>query len=123
MTPIELGLVELGERREVRIAGVRVAGRRRRPSGEKAALPRELGTSGRLWLLDGLAMVALWISLFAFPESTNWWTARDISILDGPMSRSALTSKFGAAPRSRDSAFLRVTAPPRSHCSEPGVLK
>jgi membrane-associated phospholipid phosphatase/tRNA A-37 threonylcarbamoyl transferase component Bud32 len=81
-TPIERVLPELGVRREVRIVGIRVAGRRRRPSGEKAPLPRELRTVGRLWLLGGIAMVALWISLFAFPESTNWWTDRDNSILE-----------------------------------------
>jgi membrane-associated phospholipid phosphatase/tRNA A-37 threonylcarbamoyl transferase component Bud32 len=79
---IERGLAELGERREVRVAGVRVAGRRRRPSGEKAPLQRELQTTGRLWLLGGIAMVVLWISLFAFPETTEWWTDRDTSILE-----------------------------------------
>ena len=82
VNPIEPGLVNLGEQREVRIAGVRVAGRRRRPSGEKAPLQRDLRRSGRLWLLGGLAMVALEVSLFAFPESTNWWTDRDMSILE-----------------------------------------
>ena len=81
MTPIEPGLVELGERREVRIAGIRFAGRRRRPSGERAPLQRELHTSGKLWLVGGLAAVAIWISLFAFPETTDWWTDRDLTVL------------------------------------------
>ncbi|MDH3259828.1 MAG: phosphatase PAP2 family protein [Acidimicrobiia bacterium] len=75
----ELGLV--GRRREFRVAGVRVAGRRRRPSGEKAPLPRELRTSGRIWLVAGLIMVAIWLSLFAVPATTNWWTRVDTDIL------------------------------------------
>ena len=54
--PIERSLPELAERREVRIVGVRVAGRRRRPSGEKPPLQRDLHTAGRLWLLGGIAM-------------------------------------------------------------------
>ena len=81
-TPIERSLPELAVRREVRIVGIRVAGRRRRPSGEKPPLQRELHTLGRLWLFGGVAMVALWISLFAFPETTDWWTDRDTSILE-----------------------------------------
>ncbi len=81
-TTIERDLAGLGERREIRIAGVRVAGRRRRPSGEGAPLQREFHTVGKLWLLDGLLMVAIWISLFAFPETTEWWTDRDTWILE-----------------------------------------
>jgi membrane-associated phospholipid phosphatase/tRNA A-37 threonylcarbamoyl transferase component Bud32 len=76
----ELDIV--GERREVRLAGIRVAGRRRRPSGERAPLERELRLTGRLWLVAGLAMIALWISLFRFPATTNWWTVRDLTVLD-----------------------------------------
>jgi tRNA A-37 threonylcarbamoyl transferase component Bud32/membrane-associated phospholipid phosphatase len=81
VTPIERSLPELAVRREVRIAGVRVAGRRRRPSGEKPPLQRELRTMGRLWLLGGIAMVVLWISLFALPSTGDWWTERDNSVL------------------------------------------
>ena len=75
----ELDLV--GHRREFRFAGVRVAGRRRRPSGEKAPLPRELRRSGRIWLIAGLVMVGIWISLFAIPGTTNWWTQVDTEFL------------------------------------------
>ncbi len=109
-TPIERVLPELGVRREVRIVGIRVAGRRRRPSGEKAPLPRELRTVGRLWLLGGIAMVALWISLFAFPESTNWWTDRDNSILEQfvDVRTSTLTSLADAVAVLGSSWFLRV---------------
>ena len=109
-TPIERVLPELGVRREVRIVGIRVAGRRRRPSGEKAPLPRELRTVGRLWLLAGIAMVALWISLFAFPESTNWWTDRDNSILEQfvDVRTSTLTSLADAVAVLGSSWFLRV---------------
>ena len=80
--PIASSLPGIAVRREVRIGGVRVAGRRRRPSGEKPPLQRQLHTVGKFWLLSGIAMVALWISLFAVPSTTEWWTARDNSILN-----------------------------------------
>lgn len=110
VTPIEPGLVNLGEQREVRIAGVRVAGRRRRPSGEKAPLQRELRRSGQLWLLGGLAMVALEVSLFAFPESTNWWTDRDMSVLEWfvDIRNDSLTSVADAVALLGSSWFVRV---------------
>ncbi|MFW2381168.1 MAG: phosphatase PAP2 family protein [Acidimicrobiales bacterium] len=81
-TKPERGLPEIGVRREVRIAGIRLAGRRRRPSGEKPPLERELGTAGKLWLLDGVALATLWITLFAFPETTDWWTERDLYVME-----------------------------------------
>ena len=71
----------LGQRRVVRVGGVRFIGRRRRPSGEKAPLPRELQASGIFWLVAGITVVLTWISLFAWPETTNWWTDRDLSVL------------------------------------------
>ncbi len=110
VTPIEPGLVELGERREVRIAGVRLAGRRRRPSGEKTPIQRELRRSGQLWLLVGLAMVALEVSLFAFPESTAWWTNRDTSILRWfvDIRNDTLTSFADAVALLGSSWFVRV---------------
>ncbi len=110
VTPIEPGLVNLGEQREVRIAGVRVAGRRRRPSGEKAPLQRELRRSGQLWLLGGLAMVALEVSLFAFPESTTWWTDRDMSVLEWfvDIRNDSLTSVADAVALLGSSWFVRV---------------
>lgn len=79
--PIERGLPTIGVRREVRVAGIRIAGRRRRPSGEKAPLERQLRTTGRVWLFAGIVMIAIWLSLFAFPATTNWWTRHDISLL------------------------------------------
>jgi membrane-associated phospholipid phosphatase len=109
-TPIERSLPELAERREVRIVGVRVAGRRRRPSGEKPPLQRDLHTAGRLWLLGGIAMVALWISLFAFPGTADWWTARDNSILGWfvDIRTSRLTSLADEVTVLGSSWFLRV---------------
>lgn len=83
---VELGervsaeLSEIGERREVRVAGVRLAGRRRRPSGEREPLPRDLRASGRFWLAMGLGAIAVWASLWAFPSTTEWWEARDMTI-------------------------------------------
>jgi len=71
----------IGARRELRIGALRFTGRRRRPSGEKPPLPRELRASGWFWLITGVIMVATWISLFVFTETTNWWTDRDMTVL------------------------------------------
>lgn len=81
----ELDLV--GRRREFKIAGVKVAGRRRRPSGGAAPLPRELRTAGQLWLLAGIGMIIVWFSLFAVPSSTEWWTIQDQKVLDWMVDR------------------------------------
>ncbi|HSF84433.1 MAG TPA: tetratricopeptide repeat protein [Acidimicrobiia bacterium] len=83
---VELGervsaeLSAIGDRREVRVAGIRLAGRRRRPSGEKAALPRDLRNSGRFWLLMGFGIGVMWLSLYAFPGTRAWWEERDLVI-------------------------------------------
>ena len=109
-TPIGRSLPELAVRREVRFVGVRVAGRRRRPSGERPPMQRELHTAGRLWLLGGIAMVALWISLFAFPGTAEWWTARDNTVLGWfvDIRTSSLTSLADAVTVFDSSWFLRV---------------
>jgi len=75
-------LGRLGARREVRFHGLVLAGRRRRPSGEKPPLPRELTRSGRVWLLVGALTTALWITLFAFPQTTDFWTRLDTDALE-----------------------------------------
>lgn len=79
--PIARELPIVGRRREVRLAGIRVAGRRRRPSGERASLQRDLRGAGRFWLIGGTLMVVLWISLFAFPATADWWTRQDTVLL------------------------------------------
>jgi len=85
---IELGdrashsLEQIGHRRTFNIAGVKVAGRRRRPSGERPPLPRELKTSGRFWLAAGIGIALVWMTLFAFPATTDWWTRQDLAILN-----------------------------------------
>ena len=71
----------IGSRRELKIGSLRLSGRRRRPTGEKPPLPRELRASGWFWIVTGVVMVLVWISLFAFPETTNWWTDRDLTVL------------------------------------------
>jgi len=81
-SPVAPELAVLGERRRLNIAGIRFSGRRRRPSGEKAPLPRELSIGGRLWLVAGLGVVLIWVSLFAAPGTTSWWTDRDMAILE-----------------------------------------
>lgn len=83
----------VGRRRELRIAGVRVAGRRRRPSGEKPPLPRSLQRSGLFWLIAGMLLLALWISLFAFPATADFWNNVDQQINEAfvAMRTSAMT--------------------------------
>ncbi len=71
----------LGARRQVQLGGVVLSGRRRRPSGEKPPLPRELSGSGRLWLIMGVLTTILWISLFAFPQTTEFWNRVDNNAL------------------------------------------
>ena len=107
---IEPGLPSVGVRREVRVAGIRVAGRRRRPSGEKAALRGDLDASGRVWLLSGLIMIAIWVSLFAFPATADWWTRQDTVVLRRivDIRSSALTSVADAIAFLGTGWFLRV---------------
>jgi len=75
----ELG--HIGERRIVRIAGVRVTGRRRRPSGEREALPREFRATGAFWLVIAFSALLVWALLFALPGSPDWWTRQDLKVL------------------------------------------
>ena len=75
------GLGPVGERRTVRVGGIEFAGRRRRPSGEKPPLPRDLKRSGWVWLAFGVLVVLLWLSLFSFPVTTDWWTRMDHKVL------------------------------------------
>jgi tRNA A-37 threonylcarbamoyl transferase component Bud32 len=79
---VAVDLGEIGHRRQVRLGGIEISGRRRRPSGEKAPLPRDLMRSGRFWLIAGLAVAVLWITLFAFPATTDWWSRFDHRILN-----------------------------------------
>jgi tRNA A-37 threonylcarbamoyl transferase component Bud32 len=72
----------VGERREVRFGGVHLVGRRRRPSGEAAPLPHELRRSGQLAALATVAVLALWVTIFVFPDTSTWWDARDAAILE-----------------------------------------
>ncbi len=62
------------------VAGVRVAGRRRRPSGERAPLERQLRATGRLWLLVFASLFVLWLTLFVWPATREWWTDRDLTV-------------------------------------------
>ncbi len=107
---IARGLPVVGERREVRIAGIRIAGRRRRPSGEKAPLQRDLRAAGWIWLLGGIAMIGIWITLFAFPATTNWWTRQDNRVLGEIVEfrSDALTSIADAITILGSSWFLRI---------------
>ncbi len=77
-----VALGDIGHRRQVRVAGIQLSGRRRRPSGEKPPLPRELNRSGWFWLIAGVCLTLLWISLFALPPSTEWWGEADLAVLN-----------------------------------------
>ncbi len=66
----------------MRVGGIQIAGRRRRPSGEPAPLPRELKASGWFWLGVGVFLFGLWVSLFAWTATTDWWTDRDLALLE-----------------------------------------
>lgn len=108
--PIARELPDVGVRREVRVAGIRVAGRRRRPSGEKQSLQRDLRTSGRLWLVNGIIMILIWILLFAFPASADWWTRQDTALLNRfvDIRTAALTSIADVVALLGSEWFLRV---------------
>ena len=58
----------VSNRREVRVAGIKLSGRRRRPVGAPAPLPRELRASGWIWLIIGLSTIVLWLTLFRVPR-------------------------------------------------------
>ncbi len=75
-------LGDIGHRRQVRLAGIQLSGRRRRPSGEKPPLPRQLRRSGWFWLIAGVALGVLWLSLFAFPATTTFWAQVDHAVLN-----------------------------------------
>jgi membrane-associated phospholipid phosphatase/tRNA A-37 threonylcarbamoyl transferase component Bud32 len=77
-----MSLGPIGHRRQVRVAGIQLSGRRRRPSGEKPPLPRDLKRSGWFWLTVGIGLLVLWISLFAFPATTNFWGDVDHAVLN-----------------------------------------
>ena len=72
----------VAERRQLRIGGPRIAGRRRRPSGEKPPLPRQLNRSGVVWLIIGLVTLAVWIGLFTIPNNAEWWQDRDDAVVE-----------------------------------------
>jgi len=55
-------LGHIAERREYHFAGLKFVGRRRRPTGERPPLPRELKASGKFWLASGIFVVIVWIS-------------------------------------------------------------
>lgn len=74
-------LTGIGVRRELRLGAVRFSGRRRRPSGEKAPLPKEITAATWFWIFTGVGLILIWISLFAFPATANWWTERDNAVL------------------------------------------
>jgi len=72
----------VARRREVHLGGISLSGRRRRPSGEKPPLPRNLEKSGWFWLGAGALAVVVWASIFAFPATVGFWLDVDLRILD-----------------------------------------
>ncbi len=79
--PDEPILENVSVRRRMRFGGITVMGRRRRPSGTPDPLPRELRASGRAWALAALLVIALWAALDVWEQTSLWWTARDLDVL------------------------------------------
>ena len=78
---VAVALRNVGERREFHMAGITISGRRRRPSGEREPLPRMLQASERFWLLIGILVGLVWVSVLAWSETTGWWFERDHEVL------------------------------------------
>lgn len=96
--PDEPILENLSVRRRMRLGGITVMGRRRRPSGTPDPLPRELRASGRAWALAALLVIAVWAALDIWSQTSVWWTARDLDILAWFESiRSATLTTFAEA--------------------------
>ncbi len=110
MPAVEPELDLIGHRRTVRLAGLHISGRRRRPSGERAPLPRDLRLSGKLWLAAALGMVAIWILLFALPATTDFWQRWDTRLLEGLVEArtDTRTSMAEAGHALGSSLFIRV---------------
>jgi membrane-associated phospholipid phosphatase len=104
----ELDLV--GHRREVRIAGLRITGRRRRPTGESAPMPRRLYTSGRVFLISAIVTVIVWSVLFIVPTTTNFWERNDQRVLEAfvDLRTSSLTTIAEAGHFLGSELFVRV---------------
>jgi membrane-associated phospholipid phosphatase len=73
-------------------------------------LPRQLRAAGHLWLLSGLAVFAVWFSLFIVPSSTDWWTRQDLKVMEWFVDRrtetwTAIAKAFNAL---TSEWFLRV---------------
>ena len=103
-------LGQIGERRVVKIGGVRFAGRRRRPSGEKEPLPREFRGTGTFWALAALGGLIVWALLFLIAGSPDWWTRQDLRLLLRleDMRTDAATALFKAFNFLTTELFIRV---------------
>jgi serine/threonine-protein kinase RIO1 len=80
--PVEQVLADVGHSRELRIGGLRLTGRRRRPSGEAAPLPRELRLGGKLAILGVALVTVIWITVFLSPASVSWLQRADQALLE-----------------------------------------
>jgi tRNA A-37 threonylcarbamoyl transferase component Bud32/membrane-associated phospholipid phosphatase len=71
----------MSTRRRFQIGSLRITGKRRRPTGQKPALPSEMRASGKFWLLMGLGVAVTWVTLFEVPGAAEFWTRRDLTLL------------------------------------------
>lgn len=69
------------KRESLRLHGVRTSGGRRRPSGEPPPLPRQLGSSGRYWLVLLGVAVALYVGLVTVSEAGMRLTLMELALL------------------------------------------
>jgi len=79
--PPDVTHAPVSSRRRFQIGSLSVEGKRRRPTGQKPALPSDMRASGKFWLLMGLGVVAVWATLFALPGAAEFWTRQDLTVL------------------------------------------
>jgi tRNA A-37 threonylcarbamoyl transferase component Bud32 len=68
-------------RRRFQIGSLQITGKRRRPTGQKPALPSDMRASGKFWLLMGIGVAITWVTLFALPGAADFWTRRDLTFM------------------------------------------
>ena len=75
-------LRNVGERTRLRVAGITVLERRRRPSGEPPALPRDVDRTLIFWLVFGGTVAALGVLAALYDGAADFWGNADDVILE-----------------------------------------
>ncbi len=100
-------LREVAEQRQLRLAGVKIYSRRRRPAAAPGILPHRPHLFGWSWL-GALAIATLtWGSVVAFGETAEWWFERDTAVAGWFAERgTAWLDEFAETVRALGSAWL-----------------